>query len=163
MATRLRVLQNIEVAAPCSAEWNDMTGDDRVRFCGDCKLNVYNLSAMNEDQIVGLIRETEGRLCGRFYRRPDGTILTQDCPKGFRTIVRRRLVGVGCKVGAAALFLTGLVGGAQLLTSDRSGSGGQIAWLVKIRQWFNPPSRSVIMGEIYLRPGVVPADDLGQL
>ncbi len=169
MNTRLTVLQNIEVAAPCSADWNDMTGDDRVRFCGDCKLNVYNLSAMNEVQIVGLIRETEGRLCGRFYRRPDGTILTQDCPKGLRAIVRRRLVGVGCKVGAAVVFLTCLVGGSQLVTSDRSAAGGQVAWLVKIRQWFNPPSR-VIMGEIYLPPptnrsgpGVVPADDLGQL
>ncbi len=151
MDTRLPVLQNIEVAAPCSADWNDMTGDDRVRFCGDCKLNVYNLSAMTEDQIVGLIRETEGRLCGRFYRRPDGTILTQDCPKGIRAIVRRRLVGVGCRVGAAVVCLTGLVGGAQLLTSDGSGSGGQIAWLVRIRQWFNP-SPPVIMGEIYIPP-----------
>ncbi len=96
--------------------------------------------------------------------------LVQDCPKGFRAIVRRRLVGVGCKVGAAVVLLTCLVGGAQLLTSDRSGSGGQVAWLVKIRQWFNPPSRSVIMGEIFVPtpsngsgPGVVPADDLGQL
>ena len=95
--------------------------------------------------------------------------LVQDCPKGFRATVRRQLVGVGCRVGAAVLFLTGLVGGAQLLTSDRSGAGGQVAWPVKIRQWFNPPSRSVIMGEIInpgliiLRPGVVPADNLGQL
>ncbi len=151
MATRLSVLQNIEVAAPCSADWNDMTGDDRVRFCGDCKLNVYNLSAMTEDQIVGLVRETEGRLCGRFYRRPDGTILVQDCPKGFRAIVRRRLVGVGCKVAAAVVLLAGLGGGSRLVASDKFGSGAQSAWLVTIRQWFNPPS-PVIMGEIYVPP-----------
>ena len=151
MTTRLSVLQNIEVAAPCSADWNDMTGDDRVRFCGDCKLNVYNLSAMNEDQIVGLIRETEGRLCGRFYRRSDGTILTQDCPRGFRAIVRRRLVGVACRVGTAVLFVAGIVGGSRLVTGDTCSSGGQVAWLVKIRQWFNPPS-PMIMGEIYLPP-----------
>ncbi len=151
MTTRLSVLQNIEVAAPCSADWNDMTGDDRVRFCGDCQLNVYNLSAMTEDQIVGLVRETEGRLCGRFYRRPDGTILVQDCPKGLRAIVRRRLVGVGCKVAAAVVLLAGLGGGSHLVASDKFGSGAQSAWLVKIRQWFNPPS-PVIMGEIYVPP-----------
>ncbi len=163
MDTRLSVLQNIEVAAPCSADWNDMTGDDRVRFCGDCKLNVYNLSAMTEDQIVGLVRETEGRLCGRFYRRPDGTILVQDCPKGLRAIVRRRLVGVGCKVAAAVVLLAGLGGGSRL---DICGSGGQVAWMVKIRQWFSPPSPPVIMGEISPgllsgTSGVAPAGDRG--
>jgi len=167
MDTRLNVLGNIQVAAPCSADWNLMTGNDRLRFCGECKLNVYNLSAMTADQILGLIRETEGRLCGRFYRRPDGTILTQDCPKGFRAIVRRRLVGVGCKISTVAICLAGLIGGSRLLASDACNSGSQVAWLVKIRQWFNPPS-PVIMGEIYVPPaksgpGVVLPDDLGQL
>lgn len=167
MDTRLNVLGKIEVAASCSADWNDMTGNDRLRFCGDCKLNVYNLSAMTADQILGLIRETEGRLCGRFYRRPDGTILTQDCPKGLRAIVRRRLVGVGCKIAAAVLLLAGFVCGSRLLVSHTGNSGGQVAWLVKIRQWFNPPS-PVIMGEIYVPPnpsgpGVMLPDDLGQL
>jgi len=35
------------------------------------------------------------RWCGRFYRRADGTILTQDCPRGLQKVVRRisRIVG----------------------------------------------------------------------
>ena len=44
--TRLPVLDNIRVAAPCNADWNDMTGDDRVRHCGSCSKKVYNLSDM---------------------------------------------------------------------------------------------------------------------
>ena len=33
-------LDNIRIASPCSANWDEMFGDERKRFCGDCKLNV---------------------------------------------------------------------------------------------------------------------------
>lgn len=59
-----------------------MEGDDRVRFCPECELNVYNLSAMTEEQALALVQEREGRLCVRFYQREDGTVLTSDCPVG---------------------------------------------------------------------------------
>ncbi len=40
-------LRNVKVASPCSADWDRMIGDERARFCGQCELNVYNLSAMS--------------------------------------------------------------------------------------------------------------------
>jgi len=85
----LSLLDNIRVASPCPASWEKMTGDDRVRFCQECKLNVYNLSEMTRLEGERLIANREGRLCVRFYRRADGTILTRDCPKGLRARVRR--------------------------------------------------------------------------
>jgi hypothetical protein len=81
-------LNNIKIASPCSADWNAMSGDDKKRFCGECKLNVYNLSGMTKDEAENLIIETEGRLCVRFYSRADGTILTQDCPVGWAKVKR---------------------------------------------------------------------------
>lgn len=66
-----------------------MQGDDRVRYCAECKLNVYDFSALTAREIEQLVTRTEGRLCGRLYKRPDGTLLTADCPIGFRTRVRR--------------------------------------------------------------------------
>lgn len=66
-----------------------MIGDERVRFCPQCKLNVYNFSAMPEGEIQRLIARRDGRLCARWYRRADGTILTSDCPVGFRARVKR--------------------------------------------------------------------------
>jgi hypothetical protein len=32
------VLENIRVASPCPANWEKMTGDDRVRYCQECNL-----------------------------------------------------------------------------------------------------------------------------
>jgi hypothetical protein len=66
-----------------------MAGDNRVRHCSECKLNVYNLSELTKREAEELIAAREGRLCVRFYRRADGTILTQNCPKGLRAVVRR--------------------------------------------------------------------------
>src|SRR5882672_2044827 len=79
-------LDHVRVAAPCQADWDQMIGSDRVRFCGQCSLNVYNLSAMARSDAESLITRTEGRLCVRFYRRPDGSIITKDCPVGLRAI-----------------------------------------------------------------------------
>jgi hypothetical protein len=86
----LELLQNIRVASPCSANWEEMTGDDQSRFCGHCNKHVYNLSSMSSEAIARLIQEKEGKLCGRFYRRADGTILTADCPVGVHHRIGRK-------------------------------------------------------------------------
>jgi len=82
-------LSNIKIASPCSADWNEMMGNERRRFCGECKLNVYNLSGMSQREAENLLINSEGRLCVRFYKRADGTILTKDCPVGWQAIRQR--------------------------------------------------------------------------
>ena len=89
MAKFTNPLANIKIAAPCSADWNEMNGSERVRFCASCQLNVFNLSAMTKREAEKLIIETEGNLCVRFHRRADGTVLTQNCPTGLKALKRR--------------------------------------------------------------------------
>jgi hypothetical protein len=79
---RLPVLDNIRVASPCKMEWNAMTGDERVRHCGSCNKDVFNLSGMTRDEAEALIVEKHGKLCVRYFQRKDGTILTKDCSVG---------------------------------------------------------------------------------
>jgi hypothetical protein len=103
---RLPVLENIRVATPCRADWNQMTGDERTRHCGDCKKNIYNLSNMTRDEAEALIVEKEGKLCARYYQRHDGTILLKDCSIGIGVARKRRIIAVGAMalLGGAALF-----------------------------------------------------------
>src|SRR3989337_3907613 len=82
-------LNNIKIASPCPADWNKMIGDERKRYCGDCKLNVYNLSGMTRAEAESLLINSEGRLCVRFFRRADGTVLTKDCPVGWQSFKKR--------------------------------------------------------------------------
>jgi hypothetical protein len=100
MAKQSDLLKNFRVASPCHVGWETMSGDDQVRFCDSCHLHVYNFSEMTSDEITSLITQTEGRLCGRMYRRTDGTVITRDCPVGLRA-VRQRISRV-----ASAAFAT---------------------------------------------------------
>lgn len=56
---------------------------------------------MSRQEAEALITKTEGRLCVRFYRRADGSILTQNCPVGLKAIKRR--------VAWVAQFVLGMV------------------------------------------------------
>lgn len=107
---RLPTLDQISVASPCSASWDEMLGDERVRFCVSCEKNVYNLSAMPKDEAEALIAARSAgstatgkanEVCIRFYQRADGTIMTADCPVGVTK--KRRKKRVLALAGAGAL------------------------------------------------------------
>jgi hypothetical protein len=108
MAKYKHPLSSVKIASPCSADWEDMIGNDRSRFCGRCDLNVYNLSDMTKREAEHLINQTEGRLCVRFYRRTDGTILTRDCPVGLQAMKRRLSRIRNAVVSSVLSFLAGL-------------------------------------------------------
>jgi hypothetical protein len=95
-------LELVKVASPCKASWDGMVGDDRARFCGQCSQYVFNLSELTQEEAEALITEHEGKMCVRFYQRIDGTIMTKDCPIGWRAI-KRRIALVGTV--AAAVFM----------------------------------------------------------
>ncbi|MGD0529928.1 MAG: hypothetical protein ABSE49_32635 [Polyangiaceae bacterium] len=88
----LPLLDAVSIAAPCRASWDEMVGDDHVRFCGQCEKNVYNLSSLPREEAEALITAKEGKMCVRLFRRDDGTVLTSDCPVGVRKRRRRRAV-----------------------------------------------------------------------
>lgn len=67
-----------------------MTGDDQVRHCSLCRLNVYNISEMSRENAEAFLRQATGRTCIRYYERSDGKIMTKDCPKGMAA-ARRKL------------------------------------------------------------------------
>lgn len=111
MTERTDLLARVRVASPCRASWDGMEGDERVRFCRECGLNVYNLSEMTAADARSLVARTEGRLCGRLYRRADGTVLTKDCPRGLSAVRLRVARAAGAAFGAVlGLFAAAAAG-----------------------------------------------------
>lgn len=77
----LAIVNNIKIATPCKMDWNKMTGDERKRYCQECKLHVYNVSELSPKETVDLLQNANGgRVCLQLYRRKDGTVMTRDCP-----------------------------------------------------------------------------------
>jgi hypothetical protein len=60
----------IEVKSPCSESWDEMTGNEKVRFCSHCSKSVNNISEMTRKEVMRLVRRSEGRLCVRYEMHP---------------------------------------------------------------------------------------------
>lgn len=81
-----RLLDVIDIAEPCQVPWETMSGDERIRFCGQCKKSVYNISDMSSASAENFLQANVGSVCLTFIRRSDGTIVTDACPKFFRPV-----------------------------------------------------------------------------
>lgn len=129
MSSPTPLLDVLDVTSPCPVSWDCMRGDQRARFCGLCQRQVYDLSAMTPDEAESLVREKEGRLCARFYRRADGRILTRDCGRPLRVGARRWLT----LAGAAAVLL---------LSSVFASSENRRGLYHTVMTWLNPPPKT---------------------
>lgn len=163
----LNELNDVRIASPCTMEWKDMTGGDRVRHCAACQKNVFNLSGMKRQEALDLLRATEGKICARFYRRKDGTILTADCPVGVALLARkakRAVLGAAIStlgaVGALLAFL------ASAASTDRVIPGGvrgvRDAITVKVVQLIDQKDKLVVPEPPHnqLAGGIQPMPDL---
>lgn len=111
-------IEGLRVATPCSVSWDSMEGDERVRHCALCSLNVYNFAEMTREEVQALLARSEGRVCARLYRRADGTVLTRDCPRGLREF-RRRASRAAAAAVAALLSLPALAFGGATCKKPR--------------------------------------------
>jgi hypothetical protein len=164
----LPLLENVAIAAPCKADWDQMVGDDRVRFCRQCEKNVYNLSALPREEAEALLAAREGKMCVRLYKREDGTVLTSDCPVGAKRRRRRRAVagvlGGGLLAATAAMAATSttrvtmgspppttVMGAAPVMTGIPAVTGSAVV--------VDPPAPTVeaVQGKVHVLQGTMPA------
>ena len=136
----LPLLSQIQIASPCPAKWDEMTGDAVTRLCAQCEHDVHNLSAMTSDEAESFLRARVGaeRTCVRIFRRTDGTILTQDCPVGIALWRKRARFAAG-RAAAALLFL--VTGGFIASARQRDALAGRLRSAEPFRTvcaWFNP-------------------------
>jgi len=151
-------LKDLRIASPCSADWEQMYGDERKRFCGDCKLNVYNLSGMTRQEAESLIMNAEGRLCVRFYKRRDGSVITGDCPVGWERIKQRTRVIATAAFSLVMAILSGVFV-VSLFSKQRAAMGAMTM----------PPEQPIMqhtMGNIsvpHVPPSKAPASNTVQM
>lgn len=84
-----KILRRISIEKPCSKSWEQMSGNDQVRFCGHCDLNVTDVSKLTRAKAVKLVKKSNGRLCLRIHRNPLGEVITRPAVQKLYTISRR--------------------------------------------------------------------------
>jgi hypothetical protein len=124
-------IDGLEIATPCEVAWDSLAGDARVRHCGKCRQNVYNIEAMTRGDALRLVAAREGRVCLRIFRRPDGTVVTADCWSRLRAARARGfgaflaiLVVAGLAELAAMAF--GIFGLRRLMDGGRTMGGAPV-------------------------------------
>jgi hypothetical protein len=110
----------LTIESPCSVPWSSMAGNDVRRFCGTCRLHVYDLSRMTRAEISDLSAETGGRFCKRIWRRPDGRVITKDCGRFRRALERRWRLARAAVAGLFALVGLGGCGGEREAAEPRT-------------------------------------------
>jgi hypothetical protein len=81
--------------------WEDMQGDNRKRFCEQCQLTVHNISDMSDVEAAAIIGVEGERTCVYMYKKADGTVVTDNCPRALRAI--RNKIGAGALVALIAV------------------------------------------------------------
>ncbi|MFK8002032.1 MAG: hypothetical protein AB8H86_20720 [Polyangiales bacterium] len=112
-----RSLNIIDVKSPCDEPWSEMeVVEPGKRNCALCAQNVYDLSEMTKDEAEALVFESTGRVCVRFFRRRDGTVVTSDCsPVRFRQLrdAGRSSLRFAAKVVGAVVTILSVLGIAR--------------------------------------------------
>lgn len=148
---------DIRIASPCDRNWDAMSGDDRCRFCSDCRKNVFDLTEMSRASAESLVHEHEGRLCVRLYRRKDGRLVTGDCVKSRRHVGRiRKVVAAGAavmltfgSVAVAGSVISGVTPERELAAHGTFARRVQDTILdLRVSLGIDPEPEPVIMGEI---------------
>ena len=92
-----------KIAKPCQAKWQDMDDHGNYRHCHLCEKPVYDFSKMSEKEILEALGNPSIS-CIRVYKRPDGKIITKDCPVRFQDIKRSFFQGK-FRLGFSLVFL----------------------------------------------------------
>lgn len=107
------------IESPCTVPWASMRGDEVKRFCGECRLHVHDVSKMTRREANDLLAATNGEVCLRIWRRPDGRVITKDCGR-VRRALRRRARALAAAVAGCLAFL-GLGGCTNVNAEDGPG------------------------------------------
>lgn len=104
-------LEQIKIASPCSARWEDMTGDERSRMCSQCGMRVHNVAGMTREEaerfLEGAVQAAANGadVCVRLYKRRDGTVMTKNCPVGVAGVRHRAWTGLRRVLAVASVVV----------------------------------------------------------
>lgn len=109
---------DLEIASPCTQDWNTMTAEGKKRFCDQCKKHVHDLSQMSEPEARAVLDAppAEG-LCVRYLYDAFGNVLfdmvdTRIVPAN-RLVRAKQALAKGAAMAGLALSVTACMGARQ--------------------------------------------------
>jgi hypothetical protein len=97
----------VVIKNPCKVKWETLPSRGCERFCSYCQHEVFDLTTKSNEEIVALVMNKSGKLCGKLANRQVRKVIFQDQPKkGF--------------IRAVCVFLFGFASVTQASDSNTS-------------------------------------------
>ncbi len=96
MTTKQKYILKID--NPCGQDWTEMIQNDIGKFCSHCSKTVVDFTNLTDIEVIKLIEQTNGKLCGRLTHQQINRILDTNQPSSssrlYRILAGLILVGV---------------------------------------------------------------------
>lgn len=95
----------LTIKDPCGQRWNSMTKNDVGKYCSNCAKTVIDLTILSDNEIIQIIENSKGKLCGRLTNKQLNRPLYSAKPqinskKLYRVLAGLIFVGTSNKVTA---------------------------------------------------------------
>ena len=82
---RLKILNNLSIATPCSSDWDKMDSVAQGKFCQECNKNVFDTSLLSRAELAAILKENPKRCLRIVTRKASGQVI-------FRQSIARRFL-----------------------------------------------------------------------
>jgi CarboxypepD_reg-like domain len=88
----------LSIPNPCSENWNNMTPQEKGRFCDTCQKCVVDFTTVTDAAVLDYFNKNNGKICGRFDKRQLDRVL----------IINDKRFQKRFNIAASLLFLSSL-------------------------------------------------------
>lgn len=68
----------LHIPHPCTVPWDEMAPATGGRFCDHCQKKVLDFSAMTDNELLAVIGNSNGKICGRLHPAQQNRLLAPD-------------------------------------------------------------------------------------
>lgn len=84
----------LKIDKPCSESWTSMTTNATGKYCSHCTKNVVDFHNLTDNEVLRIIGNTTGKICGRFYEEQLNRLLVQTGGKSANPRLYKILAGL---------------------------------------------------------------------
>lgn len=71
----------LSIQHPCSQKWDEMTINQSNKFCEQCSKHVIDFTSLNDSELVSILENSTGKICGRLNKQQLNRIIHTSKPK----------------------------------------------------------------------------------
>lgn len=76
----------LSIPTPCQENWDNMNSIGDSKFCSRCKKNLIDFSTMSDIELLAVIKNGGGELCGRFEETQLNRLLKEPAKRNSRLL-----------------------------------------------------------------------------